>query len=86
MLEPIAQAGAAASAADWIDLITGLGVPTAILIAVLRYHAGVVKEKDAELARINDKWSDRLLERDKEFTKLMGDVEVTLGTLLEKLR
>jgi hypothetical protein len=77
---------AAASFDPWIDLVTRLGLPVALLVAVLRYHAGVVKEKDAELARINDKWSDRLLERDKEFTKLMGDVEVTLGSLLEKIK
>lgn len=37
----------------WVDLASRFGVPTAILIIVLLYHARVVKEKDAELSKMN---------------------------------
>lgn len=38
----------------WIELVRTLGIPIGMLVVILPYHARVVREKDAELARVNE--------------------------------
>jgi len=77
----------------WLDIAKTFGVPTAILVIVLVYHARVVKEKDAELARVNElrvkeskDLADLLLVRDKGFLELLGEVDKTMTIMLERLK
>ena len=99
----LAQASAQAAATEaastlvqvspWVDIATRLGVPTAILVAVLYYHVRIVREKDAELARVNEQrvaeskaHAERMYEREKTQTELFGEVDKTLTLLLERIR
>lgn len=81
------------SAAFALDIAIKFGLPTAILVVVLVYHAKVVKAKDVELARINEMrvteskdLADRLLGRDKAFLELIREVDKTLTIMLERER
>lgn len=77
----------------WLDIAKTFGVPTAILVIVLVYHARVVKDKDAELARVNElrvkeskDLADLLLVRDKGFLELLAEVDKTMTIMLERLK
>jgi len=77
----------------WIDIATRFGVPTAILGIVLLYHARVVKEKDVELARVNElrvnesrAVSDKMIERDGKYLATFAEVDKTMSMLIDRMR
>jgi len=77
----------------WVDLASRLGVPIALLAIVATYHVRVIREKDAELARINEmrvkesrEIADKMVERDKTFLEMLGEVDRTLSMLLDRIK
>jgi hypothetical protein len=77
----------------WVDLTSHLGLPVAMLVAFAWYHVRVVKDKDAELARINENrvkesrdLSDKLVERDKDFLEMLNEVDKTLTMLADRIK
>ena len=77
----------------WLDVASRFGVPTAILAIVLLYHARVVKEKDVELARVNDlrvteskAVADKMIERDEKYLSTFAEVDKTLSMLTERIK
>lgn len=77
----------------WVDLATRLGLPVAMLAAFAWYHVRVVRDKDAELSRINEKrvdesreLSNKLVERDKTFLEMLNEVDKTLTMLADRIK
>jgi len=77
----------------WLDVASRFGVPTAILAIVLLYHARVVKEKDGELARVNElrvteskAVADKMIERDEKYLSTFAEVDKTLSMLTERIK
>lgn len=77
----------------FLEIAKTFGVPTAILAIVLIYHARVVKEKDAELARVNElrvseskSVSDKMIEHDNKSLTTWHEVDKTLQLLIERIR
>jgi hypothetical protein len=77
----------------WLDVASRFGVPTAILAIVLLYHARVVKEKDVELARVNElrvteskAVADKMIERDEKYLSTFAEVDKTLSMLTERIK
>lgn len=77
----------------FVDIATRFGVPTAILGIVLLYHARVIREKDKELARVNElrvteatNMGEKMLTRFDKYSEVMTDVEKTVGLLIRELK
>lgn len=77
----------------FVDIATRFGVPTAILGIVLLYHARVIREKDKELARVNElrvseatNMGEKMLVRFDKYSAVMTDVEKTIGLLIRELK
>lgn len=77
----------------WLDIATRFGVPTAILVIVLLYHAKVVEKKDVELARVNElrvnesrAVADKMIERDGKYLATFAEVDKTLSMLSDRIR
>ena len=88
---------AQATVSEWVTIVTQIGVPAAILGLVfyfgLPYHARVVKEKDAEISRINEARvkdaearADKQAARDEKFLTLLQEVHEALNLLNERIR
>lgn len=83
-----------------LEVARQFGIPVALLAVVLWRYDRVVREKDAEIARINDArvkekddYAQRLLAQNKELYELFGDIaqmlkpiETALGRLLERTK
>lgn len=74
------------------QLASHYGVPVALLAVVLYYHVRVVKEKDAEIARLNEarvgesrNSAQRVLEQNRILVDTMRETNNTLRALQEKL-
>ena len=71
-----------------LELVTQLGLPTALLVVIAVHHVRALRERDAEIARLHalllsakDQEMTRLLEMQEEFMHLQGELERTLRLL-----
>ena len=65
-----------------MELLVRFGLPTALLLALAWYHVRVVKQKDQEISKLNDKRLnearnayERSLQVSQAFVKLMEEAK-----------
>lgn len=76
-----------------LSLLTQFGLPTALLLVLAAYHIRVVRQKDGEIARVNEarieeaaSAAERLLGTASEIILLGTELRTTLEVLGERLR